>query len=161
TRLPDSSILAGGINPAADTYAVEATTSLTRITGLQLEVIPDPRLPDHGPGRKGNFHLGGIHLSMVPGSGAAVPVYLARARADYSDLSLGFQGVGGAIDADPMTLWSIHPWVGQRHWAVFQAAPPIWSATGLRLRVELDFGYARYSHYTLGRFRLSVTDRPF
>src|SRR5262249_2032132 len=77
------------------------------------------------------------------------------------DPSLGFRGVGGAIDADPMTLWSIHPWAGRPHWAVFQAARPIGRDPGLRLRVELAFGQARFPHYTLGRFRLSVTDRPF
>jgi WD40 repeat protein/tetratricopeptide (TPR) repeat protein len=161
TRLPDGSVLAGGLNPPADTYTVEATTGLTGITGLRLEAISDPRLPYHGPGRKGNFHLGAIRLSTVPGRGPPAPVRLTRARADYSDPSHGFRGVSGAIDADLITLWSIHPWAGRRHWAVFQAARPIGRDPGRRLRVELDFGPAPYSHFTLGRFRLSVTDRPF
>ena len=50
TRLPDGSVLAGGLNPAVDTYTVEAMTGLSGITGLRLEAIPDPSLPHHGPG---------------------------------------------------------------------------------------------------------------
>ena len=48
TRLPDDSVLAGGRNPAVDTYTVEAVTTLAGITGLRLEAIPDPSLPHHG-----------------------------------------------------------------------------------------------------------------
>ena len=51
TRLPDGSVLAGGLNPAVDTYTVEAMTDLSGITGLRLEALPDPSLPHHGPGR--------------------------------------------------------------------------------------------------------------
>ena len=70
TRLPDGSVLAGGPNPAVDTYTVEAMTGLSGITGLRLEAIPDPSLPRHGPGRdpvSGNFHLDAIRLSTVAG----------------------------------------------------------------------------------------------
>ena len=72
TRLPDGSVLAGGRNPAVDTYTVEATTALSGITGLRLEAIPDPSLPHHGPGRdrvSGNFLLDAIRLSTAPEPG--------------------------------------------------------------------------------------------
>ena len=66
TRLPDDSVLAGGLNPAVDTYTVEAMTGLSGITGLRLEAIPDPSLPRQGSGRdKGNFHLDSIRLCTV------------------------------------------------------------------------------------------------
>ena len=48
-----------------------------------------------------------------------------------------FTGVSGALDTDPTTAWSIWPLMGRPHWAVFQAARPIGTGAGMRLRVEL------------------------
>src|SRR5262249_2773334 len=59
-RLPDGSVLASGLNPAAETYAVESVAPLDGITALRLEALPDPSLPHRGPGRdpaNGNFML--------------------------------------------------------------------------------------------------------
>ena len=42
TRLPDGSVLAGGRNPVADTYTVEAVTTLAGITALRIEAHPRP-----------------------------------------------------------------------------------------------------------------------
>src|SRR5262249_8564132 len=78
TRLPDGSVLAGGLTPVADTYTVEAMTDLVGITALRLEALPDPSLPHHGPGRdfSGNFHLDEVRLSAASRPGGAAPVHL-------------------------------------------------------------------------------------
>src|SRR5262249_23103157 len=93
--------------------------------------------------------------------GARVPVHLARARADHSEPTFPFGGVSGAIDSDPSSLWSIWPLMGRPHQGVFQAARPIGPSPSMRLRVELVCGLETAPYFTLGRFRLSVTDRPF
>ena len=143
TRLPDGSVLAGGLNPVVDTYTVEAMTGLSGITGLRLEALPDPSLPRHGPGRdpgSGNFHLDAIRLSTAsPGRSAPVPVRLTRACADYSDPRSGPLGrerhhrhgpdhrlVDLAADG-PTSLGRLP---GRR---------PIGTGAGTRLRVELAF----------------------
>jgi tetratricopeptide (TPR) repeat protein len=162
TRLSDGSVLAGGLHPAADSYTIEATRGPAGITGLRLEALPDPRLPHHGPGRhpySGNFALGTIRLSAVLEPRAPVLIRLTRGRADGS--YPGLVGMSGAIDADPATAWSIDPMVGRPHWAVFQVAQPTERDPSPRLRVELVRGQARFPRRTLGRFRLSVTNRPF
>ena len=69
--------------------------------------------------------------------------------------------MSGAIDADPSSAWTISPLMGRPHQAVFQAARPIGLIPGMRLRVELVCGRETDPYCTLGRFRLSVTDRPF
>jgi tetratricopeptide (TPR) repeat protein len=160
TRLPDGSVLAGGPIPTVDTYTVEVTSGRSGITGLRLEVLPDPSLPNHGPGRglNGNLHLGEVRLSTV-GPSAPVPIHLARACSDFEETRQ--RRVTGALDADATTTWSIWPEVGRPHWAVFQADQPIGIYPGTRLRIELVSGLAGWPHDTLGRFRLSVTDRPF
>ncbi len=141
TRLPDGSVLAGGRNPAVDTYTVEAVTTLAGITGLRLEAIPDPSLPHHGlrPGSdQRQLPSGRDPLEHQPPSqGAPVPVRLSRACADHSDPRPGFTGVSGTLDTDPSTAWSIWPQMGRPHWAVFQTARPIGTGAGTRLRVEL------------------------
>ena len=55
----DNTILSSGLNPGTDTYTVTAVTSLTDITGVRLEVLNNPSLPNDGPGRmsNGNFVL--------------------------------------------------------------------------------------------------------
>ncbi len=71
TRLPDGSILASGKNPVRDTLTLVARTELASITGLRLEVIPDPRLPTNGPGRhfeKGHLHLTELSAAVAPGN---------------------------------------------------------------------------------------------
>jgi len=60
TKLSDHSILASGALPDTDVYTVKARTTLTGITGIRLEALTDPSLPNNGPGRQplnGNFVL--------------------------------------------------------------------------------------------------------
>jgi hypothetical protein len=166
TRLPDGSVVAGGLNPIIDTYTFEAVTTLAGITALRLEALPDPSLPYDGPGRctrNGNFNLDAIRLSAVLEREvqARCQIPLIRACADYSGRTEqeGIHGVIGALDADPTTMWSIYPQAGRAHQAVFQTAEPFGVRTGTRLRVELDFR-AKFAQAALGRFRLSVTDQP-
>jgi hypothetical protein len=101
-------------------------------------------------------------LSAASRPGDPAPVHLCRADADYWDRRPGYSGVSGTLDTDTSTFWSIWPRTGQPHCAVFQAADPIGTSAGTKLRVELSFRSAD-AHTILGRFRLSVTNRqvPF
>jgi eukaryotic-like serine/threonine-protein kinase len=161
TPLPDGSVLAGGRNPGVDTFTVEARTALVGVTALRLEALPDPSLMASGPGRSdnGNFVLNGIRLTTEPESAVPIPVRLTSIRVDYRQ-TIGLDGISGTLVADSDKAWAIWPQIGRPHWAVFQAAQPFGTATGTRLRVELAFR-TRFACCTLGRFRLSVTDRPF
>ena len=67
--------------------------------------------------------------------------------------------MSGTLDPDTSTFWSIWPRTGQPHCALFQAAEPIGTGAGTRLRVELA-SRTDVAHAILGRFRLSVTNRP-
>ena len=68
--LADQSILATGKNPLADSYTIEAKAGLNLLTGVRMEVLPDPSLPHGGPGRdaEGNFFLSDLDVEVgVPG----------------------------------------------------------------------------------------------
>ena len=62
------------------------------ITALRLEVLPDPRLPNKGPGRAadGNFVLNELEVTAASKADAkqAKPVKLATALADFSRSSI-------------------------------------------------------------------------
>ena len=47
-KLADRSVLASGPAPTPDSYHIAARTDLTAITGIRLEVLPDPGLPGLG-----------------------------------------------------------------------------------------------------------------
>ncbi|MFM7819125.1 MAG: DUF1553 domain-containing protein [Verrucomicrobiota bacterium] len=64
----DRSIRVGGPTAPRDTYSLTAPVTLSRMTALQIEVLPDPSLPAHGPGRAegGAFVLSDVRLDLVP-----------------------------------------------------------------------------------------------
>ncbi|MBY0398291.1 MAG: DUF1549 domain-containing protein, partial [Thermoleophilia bacterium] len=74
TVQPDQSVLVTGDKPNNDVYEVEFQTDLEGITGLRLEVLPDPSLPDHGPGRAPLFSVGDFLLTeFLVDAGPACP----------------------------------------------------------------------------------------
>jgi hypothetical protein len=157
TKQPDSSLLASGSNPTTDTYVITASTKLTGITGVRLEVLPDPSLPAKGPGRapNGNFVLSEFRVMAKPQEGEAKPrpVPLQNAKADFSQVDLN---VAQAIDNNPGTGWAVAPQFGKKHVAVFETRRPLGYADGTTLTLRLEHRSGIKDH-TIGRLRLSVT----
>jgi len=158
TNLPDQSILATGVNPIYDTYVFEAQTGMTGITAVLLEVLPDPSLPENGPGRwgqTGNFILDEFAVSALPADGQAVGstnVVFRRATADWEQ---EYYRGEHAVDRNPKTGWAIGPQFGRPHFLIAELKEPAGFAGGTRLGFRFDF-YHGNSH-TIGRARLSVT----
>jgi tetratricopeptide (TPR) repeat protein len=156
---PDSSILAGGLRPPTDTYFVVAPAGLSKVAAIRLEVLTDPSLPHQGPGRAadGNFILSKFQAAL---EGAEANPF--RFRAAFADYNQPDNSVELAIDANTAPDsrgWGIWPQLGKPHTAVFEFAEPIMLADGARLAFRL-IQMGPTSVLTLGRFRLSATDRP-
>ena len=156
---PDRSVLAGGPAPAEETYTITATTDLVGITAARLELLPDDRLPSHGPGRNAN---GNLHLTEIAVSEASAsapdgwrPVPIARAAADFDQAGWG---IAGSIDGDPKTAWGIFPEVGKPHEGVFEFRDDVGDRPGTTLRFVLRQTFP--TGHPIGRFRLSVTSAP-
>src|SRR6266487_6134679 len=102
TKLKDKSILVVGANGQTD-YRIVAETSLTNITGIMLEVLPDERLPKFGPGRAadGNFVLSEFDLKWTEGTNAPdIVAKFADARADFSQKDFPVtEAIDGKIEA--------------------------------------------------------------
>jgi len=155
------SILAGGKNPEADTYTVQAATDSTGITGVRLEVLNDPSLPHNGPGRdpEGNFFLSSFTVEAAPADNpqALQKVVFTEAVADESQSGYSVKNLvntepgpkGWAIEAAPAAT----PLTRQ---AVLIPAKPFGFAPGTLLTIRLKHEM-RHASRNIGRFRLSVT----
>jgi Protein of unknown function (DUF1553)/Protein of unknown function (DUF1549)/Planctomycete cytochrome C len=151
TVLDDGSVLASGDMSKRDVYDLVFRGDGRGVTAVRLEVLPDPSLPKHGPGRvwyegpPGDFFLSELTLAAD-----GRPVRLVRASQSYAD---GGNGAAKTIDGDPHTGWSIKGGQGRAHAAVFNLAEPLGDAQELGLRLLFE----RYYAAGLGRFRVSVT----
>lgn len=148
----DGSWLAGGTQGPNDTYTVEATLPPGLISGIRIEVLPDPSLPGQGPGRgsEGNFVLSEIAVRPGVDGAAGAPLELHSPAADFSQL--GWL-VAAALDGKPETGWAVAGQVGRAHNATFQFVRPIESAQMPRITVTLSQQYPKKDH-SIGRFRL-------
>jgi hypothetical protein len=160
TQLADGSFLATGKTPDKDTYTFVATTHEANITALRLEVLPDDSLPQKGPGRReaeGNFVLSRFAAAFAPADEsskpAPLPLHDPRALLEQA----GYPIVD-ALSPKPEKGWAIAPYYGRRNAAYFFTASPIGSAAGTTLTITLDQQFN--SHFTIGRFRLSVANDP-
>ncbi len=158
TKEPDGSITVSGRNKnGVVTLVVE--TELTGITGLRLEVLPDSRLPNKGPGRAtdGNFVLNELEVTAAPKADPkqAKPVKLEKALADFSQDNFP---IANAIDGNANEVgngWAVAPATGIVHWATFETAQPVGGPGGTMLTIKMHHKFSDV--WTLGRFRLSAT----
>ena len=125
-------------------------------------MLPDPSLPGSGPGRasNGNFVLNEFRVKAWPrgNPAAAAPVALHHPLAEFARSEFGNYPVAAAIDGDPKTFWSVDPFEGLPHTAIFHAKHPIGVAGGTTLQFTMEHGQqGMASEHTLGRLRLWVT----
>ncbi len=153
--LEDNSLLASGGNPAQDSFAVTFKTSVSNLTGLRLEALPDDSLGGKGPGRaeNGNFVLTELKLQLN-----GQPVELAAVSADVEQ---GGFPIGNSVDGKNETGWAVLPEFGKPHTAVyeFRSPTPAASSGDSNLICRLEFKSPHVAH-VLGRFRLAVTNSP-
>ena len=144
----DGSIYASGDFTKEDHYELRYDNIPAGVTAMRLEALPDARLPEQGPGiayyegPRGDFFVG--HLTL---SGDGDPVAVGRTSATAGDAGL-------MIDANLQSGWNGSGQTGQRHAAVLVLAQP-WSGGPMVVR----FQSGRHYSASLGRFRISFTDR--
>lgn len=162
TKEPDLSVTVSGPNRNGVVTLV-AETDLTDISGVRLEVLPDPKLPSKGPGRApdGNFVLTELELSAAPKADAKKPqpVKLQTPLADFSQENFE---VAKAVDGNPNDGgggWAVSPATGIVHWATFETAAPLGKPGGTILTFKIHHKFVG-NVYALGHFRISVTRVP-
>jgi WD40 repeat protein/tetratricopeptide (TPR) repeat protein len=161
TLQSDGSILVSGKDTPGDVYTVAGVTNLDRIAVVRLEALPDPSLPNNGPGRnqQGNFHLGGFRISQAPNDAVSgstpLPIDSGWTNVDFNALDTDS---AGTVDEVLQRFWSNSRVLGQAPQAYFLVK----ETAGGRDRLILfelhhrEIGQA----FNLGRFRLALSDDP-
>src|SRR5262249_29955629 len=151
---PDGSLLCLGAAPEKDTYFITAPAQGRPVTALRLEVLTDPSLPKHGPGRQdnGNLHLSEFRVFLLPDKPGLppIPLKIKRATADFNQE--GWQ-IEHALDGKADTAWAIYPEVGKPHSAVFELEQPLPAGRGVTLLFSL--AQLHGGRHLIGRPRLS------
>ena len=175
SRQEDGSWLAGGTNAPNDTYEIEAKVAPGQFTGVLLEVVPDPSLPNESLGRgfNGNFILSGIEAEInVPGASEPLVADFHRAQADYDQA--GWE-VGLIVRDQPKPVKGKRAPKAPKNqsgWAVdgndsgkritrkaIFVCDPLTVPEGATLTVRLVHG-SQHGDHNIGRFRLSSTALP-
>jgi WD40 repeat protein len=171
TLQSDDSILASGTNASGDVYTVTAVGDLDGVAAVRLEALPDPSLPNKGPGRHptGNFHLSAFRLYRPTREGPSgltpLPVEHAWASFDYKESDAD---IAGTIDEKLKKSWHVWGRLGKAHHAVFVLCQPVAAGRSepfvIQLRHRESEGLERSPQkidvqvaVNLGRFRLSAS----
>lgn len=164
-RCPDGAVRAEGPNPNQDDYRFVTHVRLPRLTGLRLEVLPDPT---HTGGRfsrgpSGEFLLTDIKLqARRPGSPQVRDLKLSSAVADYSadtKANDGYGNIKDTLDDDPRNGWTTKGATNlTTHVAVFALAEAAHLEPEEELIIELRHRSTR-GDANIGRFRLTATDQ--
>ncbi len=151
--LEDGSLLAGGTNPAQDTFAITFKSPRSTLTGVRLEALPDDSLVNKGPGRadNGNFVLTEFKLQLN-----GQPLELAAIRADFEQ---GSFPLAATLDGKAETGWAVASEFGRPHVGLYEIRATANSTGDGLLTCKLEFRSPHVSH-VLGRFRLSATSSP-
>lgn len=150
TAQPDGSHLAGGKNPALDTYTFTAKAPTDNLRAIKLEALADPSMKRGGPGRASN---GNIALSDLKLSCGGRAIGLSNPRATFQQ---GGLPIAAAIDNNAKSAWALDPQFGKDHAAIFELASDVACKAGEELVFTLSFN--NNTGHNIGRLRLSVSN---
>lgn len=164
TQIADGTIQASGANPRQEDYRLVASTRLSRVTGLKLEVLPHSSHTEGklSRGASGEFILTDIKLFVRrKGQSQLREVEFQSALADAEKPAKGraYGQVKDTLDDDPRNGWTTetHDPLAA-HFAVYALEQPL----VLEIDEELVFLMLHRStigNANIGRFRVSVTDQ--
>lgn len=152
----DHSIFASGDTAKRDDYRLTLEPAAFPIHAIQLEALPDGRLPAGGPGStyyEGT--LGDFYLTEISFQANDTLLSVQNATESYGKNRFGSNPVSAAltIDGDIQTGWSVDGRLGERHVAVYVFAQPI--PAGSAIEIKMAFG--RHFASSLGRFRFRAS----
>lgn len=165
--LPDGSLFATALPEGRQSngnYQLRGKTTLTNITAIKLEVLPDERLPNNGPGLApdGNFVLSEMTIRTDPlnakmAKRGGEEQTLRNAKADFEQQNFA---VGEALKKGNRDRgWAVSPEGGFRHEATFEFTKPVDYEGGVQFVIQMNQPFQN-GKYNLGRFRLWVTNSP-
>lgn len=147
----NDAVFVSGDFSKSDTYWVGFNEAWDGVRAIRIEVLPDQRLPNNGPGRVqyegpyGDFFMTDLKVRLRDES-----VKIDRASDSFHNAA---NDASKAIDDDLQSGWSIRGGQGQAHNAVFVFDEPLEGEGSLQLQMIFEKYYAA----GLGKFRVWVT----
>ncbi|MBN8421747.1 MAG: DUF1549 domain-containing protein [Verrucomicrobia bacterium] len=164
---PDGSLFATALPAGRETagnYMLIGKTTLTNITAIKLEMLPDDRLPSNGPGLApdGNFVLGEFTVRTDPmdakrSKRGGEEQLLKNPKADFEQTNFAVTEFLKKGNRD--RGWAVSPQGGFRHEAIFEFAKPIAHDGGSQFSIVMTSNFQN-GKYNPGRFRLWVATSP-
>ncbi|MBK8035928.1 MAG: DUF1549 domain-containing protein [Verrucomicrobiaceae bacterium] len=165
--LPDGSFLATPLPEGKEStgnYLLLGKTDLQGITGIKLEMLPDDRLPNNGPGTApdGNFVLGEFVVTTDAADakrkrGSGVAQTLKNPKADFEQAN--FPVTEALKKGNRDRGWAVSPEGGFRHEATFSFEKPVSNEGGTSFSIQMTSNFQN-GKYNPGRFRLWITTSP-
>ncbi|MGC6451712.1 MAG: PSD1 and planctomycete cytochrome C domain-containing protein [Pirellulaceae bacterium] len=147
-------VFASGDSTKHDIFELEYPVKTEAVTAIRLEALPDPRLPNYGPGMT-NYEgtIGDFFLTEFEIQVNGKRINLEKAVHSYAKNRYGNQDTSAQlmIDGDIQTGWSVHEGQGERHIAILQPTEPIPAGDW-----TLIMHFGRHFSSSLGKFRLSI-----
>ena len=164
---PDGSLFATAKpegQQSAGNYLLVGKSALAGITAIKLEMLPDDRLPNNGPGvaPDGNFVLSEFVVTTSAadtkrGKRGGEAQTLKSPKADFEQAS--FPVTEALKKGNRDKGWAVSPEGGYRHEATFQFEKPITDEGGTNFTIQMTSSF-KNGMYNPGRFRIWVTTSP-
>lgn len=148
---PENTVFVSGDFTKSDTYTVTFNGDWQGVRALRIEVLPDERLPNNGPGRvnyEGPF--GDFFMSDVKVFHGEQAVKIKGASDSFHS---GGNDAAKTLDDDLQSGWSVNGGQGRSHNAVFVFDQPL----GFVGELKLQMIFERYYASGLGKFRIWTT----
>ena len=161
TPQPDGAILASGDAPDKETYLLQAKPGPQTIRHLRIEALTHPSMKHKGPGRasNGNFSLTDLKIVVMNPGKEEKAIQLSSAKATHEQNKTNLSATS-SFDSDlDSTGWAVDAGgIGKDQAAVFELAEPLQLEAESTLEFQLRFH--TNTQHTLGRFRISTSDKP-
>jgi hypothetical protein len=159
-KLPDGTLRSTASVGELPTFTVTAETTVARITGVKLEVLPDAELPAFGPGHAGgDFVLAEFVVDAASRTNADKFARAALRAAATDRIAEGYrieQLFNGVAEQGRPEGWRLGDGAaGRPHWATFAFQEPVGDTNGTAFR--FTFHHRFEAPFELGRFRLWIT----
>jgi len=148
--LDDASVLVTGKSADHDVYTVTLPTDHSRITGLRIDALPHPTIPNGLAREADGFDLSEISAAVTRGDDS-IPIPLASAAANFKNDE---HPVSSAIDSDDATAWRVES--ADKAVAAITFGDPVEGGPGTTITVKLKHE-SQAAKRIIGRFRIALT----
>jgi cytochrome c553 len=160
TPQTDGAILASGKAPAKETYTLTTKPGAQTIRFLRIEALTHASMNRQGPGRarNGNFSLTDFKIVASSPGKKEQDIKIISAQATHEQNKTNLSAVS-SFDSDPNSSgWAVDAGgIGKDQAAVFKLSEPF--VTGNKTTLELQLRFHTNTQHSLGRFRISISDK--